>query len=187
MSLRKRNTVISTSSSPVAPSQAKAENVSVPGLRPSPLDGRPTTSTGTASLDTLLAGHSGLPMGTSLLIEEHGTTDFAGILLRYYAAEGLVQGHQVHVLGMHEGWKSELPGILTDSKKSSSNTEGAGNDKMKIAWRYESLGAVGTPRGWYGPRHRVVTHSLTTYRDATKVEQFLGWLIQCILSLVRFD
>ncbi|KAI4603705.1 hypothetical protein KJ359_003522 [Pestalotiopsis sp. 9143b] len=145
MSLRKRNTVISTSSSAAA-AQAKTENVSVPGLRPSPLDGRATTSTGTASLDTLLAGHSGLPLGTSLLVEEHGTTDFAGILLRYYAAEGLVQGHQVHVLGMHESWKTELPGILTDSKSSSAKSEGAGGDKMKIAWRYESLGSVGTPR-----------------------------------------
>ncbi|KAF7537036.1 hypothetical protein G7054_g4058 [Neopestalotiopsis clavispora] len=144
MSLRKRNTVISTSSSAAA-AQAKVENVSVPGLRPSPLDGRATTSTGTASLDSLLAGHSGLPLGTSLLVEEHGTTDFAGILLRYYAAEGLVQGHQVHVLGMHEGWKTELPGILTDSK-SSSKSEAAGGDKMKIAWRYESLGSVGTSR-----------------------------------------
>ncbi|KAK6067779.1 paxneb protein [Seiridium cupressi] len=133
-----------TSSSGAA-SQAKSENVSIPGLRPSPLDGRPTTSTGTASLDTLLAGHSGLPMGTSLLIEEHGTTDFAGILLKYYAAEGLVQGHQVHVLGMHEGWKTELPGILADSK-SSGKPETAGGDKMKIAWRYESLGSVGAPR-----------------------------------------
>lgn len=145
MSLRKRNTVISTSSSAAA-SQAKSENVLVPGVRPSPLDGRPTTSTGTASLDTLLAGHSGLPMGTSLLLEEHGTTDFAGSGLRYYAAEGLVQGHQVHVLGMHDGWKTELPGIATDSR-SSAKSETAGSDKMKIAWRYESLGSVGTPRG----------------------------------------
>jgi elongator complex protein 4 len=84
-------------------------------------------------------------MGTSLLIAEHGTTDFAGILLRYYAAEGLVQGHQVHVLGIHEGWKTELPGILTDSKSSAKSE--AGSDKMKIAWRYESLGSVGAPRG----------------------------------------
>ncbi|KAH8195056.1 hypothetical protein TruAng_010789 [Truncatella angustata] len=144
MSLRKRNTVISTSSSAAA-AQVKAENVSIPGLRPSPLDGRPTTSTGTASLDTLLAGHSGLPMGTSLLIEEHGTTDFAGILLRYYAAEGLVQGHQVHVLGMHESWKTELPGIAAESR-SSAKSETSASDKMKIAWRYESLASVGTPR-----------------------------------------
>lgn len=85
-------------------------------------------------------------MGTSLLVEEHGTTDFAGILLRYYAAEGLVQGHQVHVLGMHEGWKAELPGLATESRPAS-KPAATGNDKMKIAWRYESLGSMGAPRG----------------------------------------
>jgi elongator complex protein 4 len=144
MSLRKRNTVISTSISAAA-AQTKSENTLVVGVRPSPLDGRPTTSTGTASLDNLLAGHSGQPMGTLLLVEEHGTTDFAGILLRYYSAEGLVQGHQVHVLGMNEAWKTELPGIMTEGK--SAKFEAAGGDKMKIAWRYESLGSVGVPRG----------------------------------------
>ncbi|KAI0131993.1 elongator complex protein 4 [Xylariales sp. AK1849] len=139
MSFRKRNTVINTSASATS-SQPKPEIVSTPGLRPSPLDGRPTTSTGTASLDNLLAGHAGLPLGTSLLVEEHGTTDFAGVLLRYYAAEGLVHGHQVHVLGIHEGWRAELPGISTDIR-SSGRSEATASDKMKIAWRYEGLGS----------------------------------------------
>ncbi|KAI0482138.1 PAXNEB protein-domain-containing protein [Xylariaceae sp. FL0804] len=144
MSFRKRNAVISSPAR--APSAAsKAESVPVPGVRPSPLDGRPTTSTGTASLDSLLAGHSGMPLGTSILIEEHGTTDFAGILLRYYVAEGLVQGHQVHALGLHEGWRAELPGISTDTRSSGSSDPPAG-DRMKIAWRYESLGSAGAAR-----------------------------------------
>ncbi|KAI1780152.1 PAXNEB-domain-containing protein [Hypoxylon cercidicola] len=145
MSFRKRNAVISSSnSSQAAPS--RTENASIPGVRPSPLDGRPTTSTGTASLDNLLAGHAGLPLGTSILIGEHGTTDFAGTLLRYYAAEGMVQGHQIHVLGLHESWRHSLPGLSTDDKKSSSKSEAASNDKMKIAWRYESLSSGGAPR-----------------------------------------
>ncbi|KAI2629568.1 PAXNEB protein-domain-containing protein [Hypoxylon sp. NC1633] len=145
MSFRKRNAVISTStSSQSAP--PRTENAPIPGVRPSPLDGRPTTSTGTSSLDNLLAGHAGLPLGTSLLIGEHGTTDFAGVLLRYYAAEGMVQGHQIHILGLHEGWRHELPGISTDDKKSSSKSESPSDEKMKIAWRYESLAAGGAPR-----------------------------------------
>lgn len=145
MSFRKRNAVISSStSSQAAPS--RTENALIPGIRPSPLDGRPTTSTGTASLDNLLAGHAGLPLGTSLLIGEHGTTDFAGTLLRYYAAEGMIQGHQIHVLGLHESWRHTLPGLATDDKKSSSKSEVASNDKMKIAWRYESLSSGGAPR-----------------------------------------
>ncbi|RYO78029.1 hypothetical protein DL766_010038 [Monosporascus sp. MC13-8B] len=143
MSFRKRNVVVSTSAASQAAAAPKAENAPIPGVRPSPHDSRPTTSTGTASLDNLLAGHAGLPLGTSLLIGEHGTTDFAGVLLRYYAAEGLVQGHQVHVLGLYEGWKAELPGLSTDAK-SSSKSEAPAGEKMKIAWRYETMGAPRT-------------------------------------------
>lgn len=145
MSFRKRNAVISSSSSAQV-AHTKTETAPIPGVRPSPLDGRPTTSSGTTSLDNLLAGHAGIPLGTSLLIGEHGTTDFAGMLLRYYAAEGLVQGHQVHVLGLHEGWRADLPGISTDSA-SSNRPEASSAEKMKIAWRYESLGSAGAARG----------------------------------------
>ncbi|KAJ9139045.1 PAXNEB-domain-containing protein [Coniochaeta hoffmannii] len=144
MSFRKRNTVISTAQTDqAAPSQsAAAQKQLAPGLRPSPLDGRLTTSTGTSSLDHLLAGHVGLPLGTSLLVEEHGTTDFAGFLLRYYAAEGLLQGHQVHVLGYPDAWRYELPGPATaDSKKrTAAQVVRPDGQKMKIAWRYEALG-----------------------------------------------
>ncbi|KAI1266890.1 PAXNEB-domain-containing protein [Xylariaceae sp. FL1019] len=144
MSFRKRNAVISSAGS-AQTAQPKSENAPIPGVRPSPSDGRPTTSTGTSSLDNLLAGHSGIPLGTSLLIGEHGATDFAGLLIRYYVAEGLVQGHQIHVLGLHEGWQAELPGLSTDSRSPSKQEQSAA-DKMKIAWRYESLGSVGAPR-----------------------------------------
>ncbi|KAI0444263.1 Elongator complex protein 4 [Xylaria telfairii] len=156
MSLRKRNAVISSSGSAQA-AQTKADSTPIPGVRPSPLDGRPTTSSGTASLDNLLAGHSGIPLGTSLLIGEHGTTDFAGMLLRYYVAEGLVQGHQIHVLGLNEGWRAELPGLSTDAK-SSSKSEAPSEDKMKIAWRYESLGSAGAARDREAQRARGVSN-----------------------------
>jgi len=149
MSFRKRNAVISSSGSSQT-AQPRVDNTPIPGVRPSPVDSRPTTSTGTASLDGLLAGHSGLPLGTSLLIGEHGTTDFAGMLLRYYVAEGLVQGHQVHVLGLNEGWRAELPGLSTDSK-TSTKSETPTENKMKIAWRYESLGSAGAARGMDWP------------------------------------
>lgn len=117
------------------------------GIRPSPLDGRSTTSTGTSSVDDLLAGHGGLVMGSSLLVEEHGTTDFAGILLRYYAAEGIVQGHQVHAVGVGRQWGLELPGVLNkdpDDKSSVPTSDSRNSDKMKIAWRYEQLGEFQT-------------------------------------------
>ncbi|KAB5540491.1 PAXNEB protein-domain-containing protein [Coniochaeta sp. 2T2.1] len=142
MSFRKRNTVISTAQNGQAsPSQPAVQRQLAPGLRPSPLDGRLTTSTGTSSLDHLLAGHVGLPLGTSLLIEEQGTTDFAGVVLRYYAAEGLVQGHHVHVLGFPEAWRYDLPAIAAaDPKRKSAQAVHPDEQKMKIAWRYEALG-----------------------------------------------
>ncbi|KUJ06898.1 PAXNEB-domain-containing protein [Mollisia scopiformis] len=146
MSFRKRAVVVGQAGSNSTASQVTTTNKALPpGLRPSPLDGRLTTSTGTHSLDGLLAGHAGLALGTSLLIEEHGTTDFAGYLTRYFAAEGVVQGHQVHVLGMHEGWGRELPGIGT-GEVSRRGSEMVNEEKMKIAWRYERLGEFGSAR-----------------------------------------
>ena len=99
MSFRKRNVALG-SNKLNTPSTTGDNSPSTPaGVRPSPVDGRSTTSTGTQTLDDLLGGHAGFPLGNSILIEENGTTDFAGALLRFYAAEGIVQGHQVHVVG----------------------------------------------------------------------------------------
>ncbi|CZT07162.1 hypothetical protein WAI453_010860 [Rhynchosporium graminicola] len=142
MAFRKRNVVPQPGgSSPTVPVTAKV--ILPQGVRPSPLDGRLTTSTGTHSLDSLLSGHSGLALGTSLFIEENGTTDFAGALVRYYAAEGIVQGHHVHVLGMSEPWGRELPGLGTEDGKER-RAKGEVEEKMKIAWRYERLGEFGS-------------------------------------------
>lgn len=147
MSFRKRNIGLSTGVDRSAHLNASTQPAAIesnPGIRPSPDDGRPTTSTGTPSLDNLLAGHAGLPMGKTLLIEENGTTDFAGALLRYYAAEGIVQEQKVHVVGVPEQWGRSLPGLIgtadsLDDKKSDKRKE----EKMKIAWRYERLGEFG--------------------------------------------
>jgi len=151
MAFRKRNVGISrsipglgsASSSLIAPSASPAP---LPGVRPSPIDGRPTTSTGTPSFDGILAGHAGFALGSSILIEESGTTDFAGALLRYYAAEGVVQGHKVHVIGVGEQWGRELPGLVGVSG-GGTDDDGSGKEKkerMKIAWRYERLGEFGS-------------------------------------------
>ncbi|KAJ5127755.1 hypothetical protein N7448_008534 [Penicillium atrosanguineum] len=146
MSFRKRNIGLSAgvdrTAIPNAPAQPAPE--SIPGIRPSPDDGRPTTSTGTPSLDNLLAGHAGLPMGKSLLIEENGTTDFAGALLRYYAAEGVVQEQKVHVVGVPEQWGRSLPGLIgTAESLNDKRSDKRKDEKMKIAWRYERLGEFG--------------------------------------------
>jgi elongator complex protein 4 len=144
MSFRKRSSAV-PSAGQIPPTLKRTEKPTFIGTRPSPLDGRLTTSTGTRSLDAMLCGHTGLPLGTSLLIEESHTTDFGGTLIRYYAAEGVVQGHHVHVLGTSEMWARELPGLANatggqdDSKNDRKDTE----DKMKIAWRYEHLRELG--------------------------------------------
>ncbi len=160
MSFRKRNIGLSSGSSRTpasssdcgiaageipSPSTSAKASAPIPGVRPSPLDGRPATSTGTPTLDNLLAGHAGLALGTSLLIEESGTTDFAGALLRYYAAEGVVQGHIVHVVGVGEQWGRELPGLVgaVEAEGESDSTGKEKKERMKIAWRYERLGQFG--------------------------------------------
>ncbi|MCJ1437119.1 hypothetical protein MMC27_006504 [Xylographa pallens] len=126
-------------------SEHEAGSTTIPGVRPSPLDGRLTTSTGTQSLDNLLAGHAGLALGCSILLEESGTTDYAGTLLRYYAAEGVAQRHHVHVVGVSEQWGRELPGLANSSnmEKREGPQKTEEKEKMKIAWRYERLGEFG--------------------------------------------
>jgi elongator complex protein 4 len=153
MAFRKRNIALSRAPAdgdalPSSPVPAEAPPAPTPtGVRPSPIDGRPTTSTGTPSLDGILAGHAGLPLGNSILIGESGTTDYAGALLRFYAAEGVVQGHKVHVVGMGEVWGRELPGISEGKSDEKRREAKERSEKMKIAWRYEGLGQFETARG----------------------------------------
>ena len=152
MSFRKRNVGINpgrsnaTSTDPSALTRdIKAADLSSTASAPSPtgvrtslLDGRLVTSTGTSSLDERLAGHGGQVLGTSLLLGENGITDYAGVLLRRYAAEGLAQGHSVYVVGVADQWARNLPGCvgvdggLEDGRLSKDAT----TEKMKIAWRY---------------------------------------------------
>lgn len=144
MSFRKRNIALSgpKEDAPEAagPHPLTGFNIeSLPGVRPSPDDGRPTTSTGSLSLDSLLAGHAGLPLGKILLLEEYGTTDFAGTLLRYFAAEGVVQQQQVHVIGVGEQWGRSLPGLVGPAEVTKEKKNDKTEERMKIAWRYERL------------------------------------------------
>lgn len=150
MSFRKRNIGLSSGTARPAASAEPAPHPAshttsppTPGLRPSPVDGRLTTSTGTQSLDNLLAGHAGLALGSSVLIEEGGTTDFAGALLRYYAAEGVIQEQQIHVVGFDRSWAATLPGVIGAAEAGDEKPRRDKGDKMKIAWRYERLGGFG--------------------------------------------
>lgn len=97
-----------------------------------------------------------MALGTSLLIGESGTTDYASTLLRYYAAEGVVQGHRVHVVGMPESWGRDLPAAIGaaqagDDGERSLTKE---SERMKIAWRYERLGEAGSGNARGKPQFR---------------------------------
>lgn len=136
-----------------------------PGVRPSLITSQPTISTGGADLDRILL-HQGLPTGCSLLIEESGTTDFASVILRAFASQGVhhnriekdILHSHVIVVGMTNQWAKDLPGLYKGSSKEqkkakilqneskisvsnlSSNGTSTGatrsENDMKIAWRY---------------------------------------------------
>lgn len=196
MAFRKRNIGIgrtpTTSSEPLqgGDGDVPAVSESLRGTRPSPLTGQPTTSTGAYSLDSLLGGHAGLALGSSLFIEENGTTDFAGALLRYYAAEGIVHGHTVHIVGVGEQWVKELPGLVGASKEAeamegSSKKSAVDSEKMKIAWRYERLGQADADRASRG-----ASHAPAVYNDvecySSPFQLLTGCVMQCYLDEGRY-
>jgi elongator complex protein 4 len=151
MSFRKRATPLSnTSKQPSVSSSATGSNAqsslgSYPGIRSHPALSLLTTSTGTSSLDNLLNLSGGLALGHSLAIFEHGTTDYAGALLRCFASQGVVLGQKVFI-GALEAWGTNLPGVKAEKEKSKARVAGSigkeveRGERMKIAWRYERLG-----------------------------------------------
>lgn len=142
------------------------------GVRPSTQMSVPTISTGSSSLDDVL-GHTGLPLGSVLLIEESGNTEFANVILRSFAAIGVVQSRvsdksipnstSVICLGTDDSWSAELPGIYMDKKEKAkvaiekdkakvtvgnlANDLGERKSNMKIAWRYTNTATSGKEQG----------------------------------------
>ncbi|KAG7698634.1 hypothetical protein KL930_001412 [Ogataea haglerorum] len=125
------------------------------GVKPSILTSQPCISTGSSDIDSIL-GHQGLPIGSSILIEETGTTDFSSTLSKLFLAQGIVHNrinpsqpntHDI-VVGLDQIWAKSLPGVYkrskernrekvqqNESKVSVSNIVNQTND-LKIAWRY---------------------------------------------------
>ncbi|PHH79981.1 hypothetical protein CDD80_3266 [Ophiocordyceps camponoti-rufipedis] len=133
MAFRKRNQVVLSCDS-------LEEDVKIAHDTPSLFPERGLrTSTGTPSLDQILSSQSGLPLGSSLLVEETGTTDHSGTLSRYFAAEGLVQGHEIHSHGLGD-FLNHLPGLVDKAKSKRPPHDTGTREKMKIAWRYEIPG-----------------------------------------------
>lgn len=172
MSFRKRSVGLSGPSLQKQRTGPEDSSTTIPGVRASPLDGRLTTSTGTSSLDDLL-GHSGFALGNSLLIEENGTTEFGTTLLRYLAAEGVVQGHKLHIVGVGEPWARELPGVSGIVGEGTAKVEsrtGDEKERMKIAWRYERLGEFGA--GPSNARGGIPSISCSIIASSNETHQF---------------
>lgn len=121
----------------------------------------PIVSTGQEGLDNLLL-HKGIPLGCSLLIEEFGFTDFSSVLLKSFAAQGIVHERldldntpsHVIVFGTSESWSDSLPSLYEKNKKKKHQNNISENqpyniiysslnhksqflqNNVKIAWRY---------------------------------------------------
>lgn len=137
-----------------------------PGIKPSPATSQPTTSTGSHDFDLLL-GHTGLPLGQSLLVEEEGTTEFALMLSKLFGAQGIAHnrlekplGDNTHIIvitnnpslikefpGLYKGNNRETKRSKIDAESQKISVENLSHsrgrlsrsDDLKIAWRY-SLG-----------------------------------------------
>ena len=68
-------------------------------------------------------------------LRKNGTTDYAGALLKLHAAEGLLQGHHVHVIGMPEQWGRELPGATGEIDKRESVKRDGRQDEDRLEVR----------------------------------------------------
>lgn len=130
----------------------------LPVIRPSTVfTTTPCISLGSSDLDRVV-GHSGIPLGSVLLLEEDGNTDFCSRIVKCFLSEGVVQNRIAELdnrqmnhcvaIGMPPNWSAEMPGLDMGSSRerkkkevrsqqeqisvSNVNTQ---ND-MKIAWRY---------------------------------------------------
>lgn len=120
-----------TSHSPGVPTEKP--NLIPAGIKPGIT---PLISTGTSTLDALLSPGGGLPVSSSLLIEEDGTGNYSGVILRQYIAQGVVQGNKVWIGGIGQQWWRGVPGLSKEEQAKSSDASKELEEKMKIAWRY---------------------------------------------------
>lgn len=127
--------------------------------RPSLQTSHACISSGAPDLDSLL-GHGGIPLGSILLVEESGTTNFGSALLRSFAAQGIVHDRlpdkkassKVFVVGVGSEWGQQLPGLYDGNKSRNKFAEDKAkvtvenmtstvstpsrSNRMKISWRY---------------------------------------------------
>jgi elongator complex protein 4 len=103
------------------------------------------TSTGIASLDDVLGG--GLPLTCSLVIAAPDVhSSYGELVLRHFVSQGLLSGHRVCLIGGSEDELERfvrgcmwLPKDFQSNVNDDEEDEGKGDEKVKIAWRYEKM------------------------------------------------
>ena len=140
----------------------KPEATKHAGVKPSLLNTQSVTSSGCNDLDKILE-HQGIPLGSSILVEESGTTDFANVLSKVFVSQGIVHNRldpqisntHIILLTSNQHWTKELPGVFKGSSRDikkqrvqenenklsvqnliTGDSHGARSKDLKIAWRY---------------------------------------------------
>ncbi|KZT44587.1 hypothetical protein SISSUDRAFT_971978, partial [Sistotremastrum suecicum HHB10207 ss-3] len=121
-----------------------SSTTSYPGTRPCP--SAPSiliSSSGIPSLDDVLGG--GIPLSHSLLVlSPDSYSAYASLVHKYFIAQGLINSHQVCVVDPHAKQLVDscmwVRGTLGPSSSIADDEQEADRgDKIKIAWRYESM------------------------------------------------
>lgn len=110
-----------------------------PRCRPSLVNSAACITSGSRTLDQALL-HGGVPLGSVILVEEHGSTDFASCILKGFAAHGIQESRSnspAHLVCVGiDQWLRVMPSVaaLNSSDAEQKQSESC---PMKIAWRYE--------------------------------------------------
>lgn len=153
----------------------------------------PTITTGSPDLDRLLQ-HNGQPLGSLLLIEETGNTDFASVLLRSGAAQSVLHSRmkkdsndqsssngqntsddgnrslhyntRVIVAGVDDSWGGELPGEYRDKKQAKKDQLLAEEKKISVQNLAASSNSMSHPNA-YTPNSSNPSSSPKGYGEET--------------------
>lgn len=165
----------------------KSPNVHT-GVRPSIINSKPCISSGSRTLDQLL-GHGGIPLGSILLLLEHGSTDFASSIIKAFGAYGVEEQRQkqntrVIVIGVPD-YLASLPGVLgPEESNKRKNTQPHAGPKMKIAWRYQASPESGTKHSKYAPDLNYKSAMIPRPRDS-EIEYIVGRTLTDIIGALR--
>jgi len=158
----------------------------IPGTRPSLYNNQLLVSSGIPSLDNVIGG--GVAVGTVMLVEEDVFGSYARLMLKYFTAEAIVSQQAMFLCSQEEipeQLVKELPAPIDTIKRSEAvaaafskpsvirddgvkASYGSEDEKMKIAWRYQTQPKVqttvlsGIQFGHY--------YDLTKVMDQSKVE-----------------